>query len=203
MNTFFTSDLHLGHKNVLNYEPVRLEGVYNKNTFGFDTFEALKLAYLGACNLAQKDRDSTEWRDARAFVYEVLNVHDELLIENWNNVVSDNDTVWFLGDLALNAKAARKAASLRGNKFMILGNHDNLPKEAYKELGFTVVSKWPILLQNKFLLTHYPIDNLFEDKNIFQVYGHVHGSKYYKTWTDNSCCVCLERHNLKPIKLFE
>jgi hypothetical protein len=33
------------------------------------------------------------------------------------------------------------------------------------------------------------------------VYGHIHTSPMFQTWTDNTCCACVERHNYYPINM--
>ena len=59
-HTFFTSDTHFGHANIINL-----------------------------CNRPFKD----------------VNHMNDMLVENWNSVVSDDDTVFHLGDFALGGSA--------------------------------------------------------------------------------------------------
>src|SRR5574343_234805 len=51
---------------------------------------------------------------------------NEKLIENWNEVVRPEDTVWHLGDFAFFSKSKIENVlyRLNGNKHLILGNHD-------------------------------------------------------------------------------
>lgn len=51
---------------------------------------------------------------------------NEKLIENWNEVVKPEDTVWHLGDFAFfsKPKIENVLSRLNGNKHLILGNHD-------------------------------------------------------------------------------
>ena len=49
---------------------------------------------------------------------------DAVLIRNWNQTVSEEDTVYILGDLAFNDEAAQKVKELKGRKTLLLGNHD-------------------------------------------------------------------------------
>lgn len=52
--------------------------------------------------------------------------HDEVLIENFNNVLHKNDHLWILGDLGMGSltKTLDQAARLNGIKHLVLGNHD-------------------------------------------------------------------------------
>ena len=50
---------------------------------------------------------------------------DELMIQNWNEVVKPQDKIYFLGDLAFNKNEADKIMPrLNGKKCLIRGNHD-------------------------------------------------------------------------------
>lgn len=51
---------------------------------------------------------------------------DEVIIANWNSVVSPDDTVLHLGDVALGNidKSLAKVSRLNGYKICVMGNHD-------------------------------------------------------------------------------
>lgn len=53
---------------------------------------------------------------------------NETLIENWNNVVSDEDTVYHLGDVALGPWDEWDGilTRLNGRKILVVGNHDRV-----------------------------------------------------------------------------
>ena len=56
-----------------------------------------------------------------------LALHDEALVERWNETVSAEDEVWHLGDFALGPKPERIAellAGLNGRKHLVVGNND-------------------------------------------------------------------------------
>lgn len=46
------------------------------------------------------------------------------LLANWNSVVTDDDVVWHLGDVAWNAQAWELVRQLKGNIRLVPGNHD-------------------------------------------------------------------------------
>lgn len=66
-------------------------------------------------------------RHARAR-FGTVEAHDEALIAAWNAVVGPEDTVWHLGDFAVEASRARCAevfSRLHGLKHLVRGNHDS------------------------------------------------------------------------------
>lgn len=182
MKTYFISDTHFHHKNILRYEPSRLDAL--KDFLGVD---------LGSFT------DDEENQEA------LLKAHDDMLIKNWNDVVKGDDFVWFLGDLCCCGKErAREITSrLNGRKRMIKGNHDVWSDDFYRSLGFEYVSKYPVVLKKKFILSHAPLDN--ESTQFYNIYGHIHleHCKHIPTKTDFSQCVCVERQNFKPIRIEE
>ena len=62
--------------------------------------------------------------DQRAF--KTIEGHDSTLIENWNNTVTTDDTVYLLGDISWYSanKTKEIMQQLPGKKVWILGNHD-------------------------------------------------------------------------------
>ena len=103
---------------------------------------------------------------------------DQVLIERWNAVVTEADTVWVLGDYALGNRqhALSYLARLNGRKMLVVGNHDAcdlLSSDGWKKVaeyqaaGFEVVLPWarfklPPVAEGepgrKVLLSHFPYD---------------------------------------------
>ena len=80
------------------------------------------------------------------------------LIDNWNSIVTNNDTVYHLGDFALTSYNNLKDIfnKLNGNIILIRGNHDRFSSRVYEEIGFTVLKGAPIYLDDYNLaLSHY------------------------------------------------
>lgn len=200
--TFFAADLHLGHKNILRYEPSRLKAVYERYPkYQVDSFEDFQKSVYKALDDIKAGTVSEFMSD---FFRQVLTDHDNMLVDNWNSVVSNDDVVWFLGDLALNGKVAAKyATKLNGRKNLIIGNHDSGSAKFYKDLGFINVYRVPIVLKQKFILAHAPLEELLDKGPLIQIYGHVHSNNNYKTKTEFSQCVSIERQNLMPIEIPE
>lgn len=104
---------------------------------------------------------------------------NETLIENWNKVVSDNDTVFHLGDFAFNSKKAiaEILPRLKGNIHLILGNHDD--KHLIKNSGdyFKSIQTQLLITAEKIpiYLNHFPfLCYAGGYKGAWQLFGHVH-----------------------------
>lgn len=191
MKTYFCSDLHLGHINILKYEPCRLDAIYDKffAKTSKHSKEEFKQYILNLYN-SSAEADLKELES-------IIKLHDKMLIDNWNSVVSKDDTVWFLGDFCFGSTNIKNYINkLNGHIKLIKGNHDKKSDAFYREAGFEYVSNYPILLKKHFMLMHAPLDKF--EPGFFYVYGHVHSSPNYETKTKNSICACVERHEFKP-----
>jgi len=115
-----------------------------------------------------------------------VNEMNETMITNWNSVVGEEDTIFYLGDLSFNRKNEvnkELVHKLNGKIHFILGNHDD-EKEIIKLNRFETVSDYINLkvqdedanngFQNIVML-HYPI--LSWDKKHYgswMLHGHCH-----------------------------
>lgn len=89
------------------------------------------------------------------------------LIARHNAVVSENDTVWHLGDLIMGPKGQQPTrlhewlSQLNGTHHLIMGNHDELKPPVYLSVGFKTVtpSFFPLTDDgHKIVMTHRPQD---------------------------------------------
>jgi calcineurin-like phosphoesterase family protein len=127
---------------------------------------------------------------------------DAKLIENWNAIVNDDDTVYILGDFTLKYNfdiVQNLCHSLKGHKILIRGNHDSLTKENYLAAGFSAVYPSEVVLPRfingkDVVLSHYPPVAVDPDK--FYLYGHVHGKWCPAEEFKNALCVSIERLQL-------
>jgi len=108
----------------------------------------------------------------------------EKLIFNWNNVVTDKDEIYILGDFSFKGKANEVndiLKKLKGKKYLIKGNHDKyIDDKDFDGSHFEWVKDYFELFykDKQFMLFHYPIlewNGFFRDKAI-HLYGHVHNS---------------------------
>ena len=125
------------------------------------------------------------------------------LIKNWNNTVTNKDTIFVLGDVGFANKEelTKIIKQLNGKKVLIMGNHDNKSVRYWYDVGFDEVYKYPILYKEFFMLSHEPPTYFNENTPYFFIYGHVHSTEMYKTITKNSACVSIERWDYKPVSL--
>lgn len=155
---YVTSDLHLGHKNIIEY-----------------------------CN-----RPYTSVED--------MNTQ---LINNWNSIISDDDTVFFLGDFCMGNKdnIISYGKQLKGHKILVLGNHDHGSKAAYKEAGFEQIYGEQVVIHfdeydKTIHFSHHRKPN--DETHYLNLYGHQHDKP---DDDDMHKCVCVELWNYKPILL--
>ena len=136
---FYTSDLHLGHANII------------------------KL-----CNRPFSDVDEM----------------NAALISNWNNRITNGDTVYICGDLMFRSATGPELflKSLKGKKHLIPGNHDSawmkrVPLSQY----FESVENLMIFSNGKHKITlcHYPMMS-FNGK--YLIHGHIHNNKNDTYW---------------------
>ena len=128
---------------------------------------------------------------------------DEKLIENWNRVVTEEDTVYVLGDFSdYNDEEKEKCilARLNGKKVLVMGNHDShRTPEEWRNLGFLECSPWQIIYKNFYMLSHEP---MYINVNMpyANFYGHVHANPSYKDACKQSVCVSVERIDYTPVE---
>lgn len=115
--------------------------------------------------------------DNRPFVnVEQMN---EALIANWNAVVGKGDTVYILGDMFWHKNdAAPVLDQLKGQKVLILGNHDWRFSDDVKQKFVKITEYLEVEDEGrKVVLCHYPIP-CFKNHYYgwYHLYGHVHST---------------------------
>ena len=126
---------------------------------------------------------------------------NKTLIDNWNSVVNKNDRVFHLGDVSFFGKTEmnKLLLQLRGRKILIKGNHDNHSNQWYLDVGFSEVYNHSIVMYDKFILSHKPIE-IGDMGNFINIHGHIHE----KTMDNSSYVnVSVEHIDYTPIKFDE
>ena len=169
---FFCSDLHFNHRNIIKY-----------------------------CN---RPWNSGPGKDGELIVTDDdLSRMNEDLIKNFNSVVGADSTTWFLGDFCMGPNQKEKIPELRarlnGKVNIVLGNHDHHSVKFYYDAGFDRVYDRPVVINDFVILSHAPME--FVKAPFFSIFGHVHDCASYKTWSADSCCVCVERHGYTPVSM--
>ncbi len=123
---------------------------------------------------------------------------DAGLIQRWNAVVRECDSVYILGDFCIPGKERSMLSQLNGRKYLVKGNHDIQSNAQYRQAGFCEVYDHPIILDNFWILSH---EALYVNTNMpyANLFGHVHNSPVYKDYSPQHYCVCVERIDYTPI----
>jgi len=125
------------------------------------------------------------------------------MIKNWNQTVGSDDVVWHLGDFAREETSLNMVrdvvTQLSGKINLVMGNHDSMSIKKYLQCGFNRVYDYPVIFDDTFILSHEPIAQTDKLGGYTNIFGHVHNNGQYQTFTPNSVCVCVERHNYAPI----
>ncbi len=135
---------------------------------------------------------------------------DDCIADNWNDCVGPADTVFHLGDVYRD-DGWRVLKGLKGDKKLILGNHDN-PLDSRLTDVFSGISLWKVFEdagkdtgENAgVVLTHLPMDlsdniglGLRFRRNI---HGHLH---HRPAPTPRHVCVSIEQTGYRPERLEE
>lgn len=115
--------------------------------------------------------------------FKTIEENDNVIINNWNNVVGIDDDVYILGDISWynSTKTIEIFKQLNGNKHLIRGNHDTkvLKNPKMREQFVEICDYKEITSDNGIglVLSHYPIVAF---KNHYSgwwhFYGHVHNT---------------------------
>ena len=176
---FVISDLHLGHKGVLNF----------------------------------KRRDGSPLRDFAS----IAEMHD-CIRERWNAVVTPQDKVYVLGDVAMtcNRETQGFLFDLPGKKRLVRGNHDLANDTWYQKAGFKSI--YGVRQINKVWLTHVPMHpQSLAGRAIGNIHGHLHANFIWNVeptytekhgwldgWKDSRYFnACVENLDYTPISLEE
>lgn len=104
---------------------------------------------------------------------------DQILIDHWNEVVTDEDTVYFIGDIGSYCTPFPEVqlSYLHGHKHLIRGNHDTCIENQQMLLDYfeTVTDFLEIDDGGRHItLCHYPIVYI---QGGYMIHGHIHNAK--------------------------
>lgn len=134
---------------------------------------------------------------------------DSKLIENWNNRVTDEDTVYVLGDFSWyrGEKTNEILKQLNGKKILIRGNHDKnfLDDKKFDMSLFEEICNYKVIKENgvHYVLFHYPIAE-FDGKNngYIHLYGHIHSMNLeLEKQLKDSFNVGIDRNGYCPVQI--
>lgn len=128
---------------------------------------------------------------------------DKKRINAWNEIVSENDEVYVLGNFA--DCSARNSAKgiydvlrcLNGTKYLIKGDEDICCSTLYRQVGFKEVYDVPIIVDRFWVLSPKPL--MFA--NCIEPFVNVFGTKTKGVKENTSNLYNLESHNGNPVSL--
>lgn len=138
---------------------------------------------------------------------------NETIVRNWNSVVSNEDTVYVLGDFFMgdNQKIEPILNSLNYKEIILIrGNHDTDNRIAiYESLGIKVVDFKQLEYKGVlFCMSHYPLWNeemvqqitKNGNRKMIWCYGHIHSAAPIG-YKNGSFHVGLDTNNLTPVNI--
>ncbi len=126
---------------------------------------------------------------------------DNILIQNWNDLVGKTDEIYVLGDFFMKRKNDRHYIEsilkrLNGKIHLILGNHDIGDAFFWSKIGVFSIS-YPYLVVEGFTCIHDPVLSITR-KDLKFFCGHVHDFFLYQ---GNCLNVGVDVHDYKPLLL--
>lgn len=123
--------------------------------------------------------------------------------EKWNSKITNGDTVYILGDIAMrgtNEELIALVAQLKGRKVLIKGNHDDVSDMRYKNIfeeiyDYKEITDYVDQDAYKLVLSHYPILMWNgQHRGTIHLYGHTHN-----TYENEFYQECLRRLNIENL----
>ena len=144
--------------------------------------------------------------------FETMEEMNQALIDNWNSVVKEDDTVFVLGDMGFCGydKLEPLMFQLNGKKYLIQGNHDsdkivfrlyeaNIIEGYYKMHEVTIIGDEECPDQ-QLTLCHFPmIDWPNKERGAWMVHGHQHQLPETPSCSVMHWDVGVDKNNLKPV----
>lgn len=127
-----------------------------------------------------------------------VNEMDQVLIDNWNSVVTNKDIVYHLGDFSF-GPAPLYLNQLNGTKYFVRGNHEKPLINAIGNKDIPYIRHLKIESYPQIVLCHYAMK--VWDKSHFDswhLYGHSHGTLEND---GKSFDVGVDCHNFTPISV--
>lgn len=130
---------------------------------------------------------------------------DEALIANWNSVVSPEDRVYLLGDVAFHPRVFEAVIPrLKGRICLVPGNHEPPHMRKYFHL-FDDVRGY--VVKKGFIMSHIPIHEGSLSRWQLNIHGHLHANNVMQTIQTHPFvqardyryyCACVEQIDYTP-----
>ena len=138
--------------------------------------------------------------------FESVEEMDELMVENWNKVVTPQDRIYHLGDVVINRRCLPILERLNGHKVLIKGNHDIFKLKDFTPY-FDDIRAYRVFPKYDLICSHIPVHpNQLENRFKWNMHGHLHENIVKNTDgtpDERYINVCVEHTNYTPISLDE
>lgn len=123
------------------------------------------------------------WESENRGHYNSVEEMDADMVNQWNNMISNDDIVYYLGDFAFKSKKQDIIGYLEKLNFKklicVYGNHDNKSfRDAIKQFK-NIEGKWAdrLKVDGKILyLSHFPM-TIGERQGLWSLHGHLHSTE--------------------------
>ena len=134
--------------------------------------------------------------------YQSIDEMNQGLINKWNEVVTDKDTVYVLGDVCMKKKELYHLDYMNGRKILVLGNHDIFEAKEYLKY-FDDVRGY--IVKDNIILSHIPVHRSELDRFTGNIHAHTHEKRvlFNNKIDPKYYCVSVEQIGYKPILLEE
>ena len=127
--------------------------------------------------------------------FETQEQYQQELISRWNKIVTEeNKIIFLLGDLGQKNDIQKVIPQLRGQKYLIMGNHDTYAKSFYSQI-FVEIFDAPVFVGRRCVLSHHPIP---VEPGVVNIHGHTHDVFLASDLHFNAC---PEHHEYKPLNI--
>lgn len=138
---------------------------------------------------------------------------EEYMIAQYNQIITDNDKVYFLGDVVMDKKGLPMLNRMKkGHKYLILGNHDDRTCITNYKPYFNKIYGCKYLNKFKVVMSHFPCHERMlrrsewgEPRFLWNLHGHTHDSyvmykdeKGRELFDDRYINVSVEAVNYRP-----
>jgi calcineurin-like phosphoesterase family protein len=116
----------------------------------------------------------------------------EHIVKMWNDKIKNDDVkIYVLGDVGYKESIEKIIPRLRGQKILLLGNHDTYSREFYLKY-FSEVHDRPLFWSKRIVFSHHPIP---VEPGVINIHGHTHVIDLQSELHFN---VCVERIDYTP-----
>ena len=121
----------------------------------------------------------TNYSGERMRPFDSIEELDELMIQNWNNMVKPSDKIYHLGDVVYHCGNRDQIMSrLNGDKVLIKGNHDRDQLGWYMKYFRDI--RGTCHIDGNYLLSHFPIHSDSKGRFVRGLHGHIHAQTVMK-----------------------